>query len=284
MVYLLLAIVTSTLIIITFKIFDRSGIQILQAISANYLTASVTGLLFAGLPDSIQLWASSSWLGISGVIGVTLIVAFYLYALSARHAGITVTAVAGRMSVVIPAAFGLLFLGDQMNFFKLAGLVAAILSLLLTTIYPSNQTIGKKHFWLPLMLFLAIGINDTMMKVAEMWFITDDFELFLSTAFGFSWIISMIVLFSGYRREPFHIRHWLAGVVLGLLNWFSTLFFLKGLQYFEVSIFIPAYNVSVVALATVAGFLFFREPLHRSRIVGVLLAAAAIILFALAGV
>jgi len=125
MIYLVLAILTSTTIVVTFKIFKRFNISILQAITVNYLTASVFGYVsnerfqFAEIPEQ-------PWFGSALIVGLTLIVAFNLYALSAQYAGIAITAISSRMSVVIPVLFGFLLFGDSTGWLKLAGILVAL--------------------------------------------------------------------------------------------------------------------------------------------------------------
>jgi len=71
-----------------------------------------------------------------------------------------------------------------------------------------------------------------------------------------------------------------AGLVLGMLNWASMFFLLKGLEKMQVSVFIPVLNVSVVTLSALIGFLVFREKLRPVNWAGIALALLAIVLIA----
>jgi len=280
MIYLLLAILTSTSIVVTFKLFKSFNISVLQAITINYLTASGFGFLtnentfqFAQLPNQ-------PWFGSALIVGITLIVAFNLYALSAQHAGIAITAISSRMSVVIPVVFGFLLFGDTTGWLRFTGILVALVAFYFTSKKGGIERLDARYVYLPVFLFLAFGANDTMLKVAEHFFITDDFTLFLATAFLAALVPGALILIFKWQsgNEKFHFKNVIAGIILGILNWYSTLYFLKGIDIYEVSVFVPAFNIGIVVLASLTGYLFFKEKLSSHNIAGIFLAILAIIL------
>jgi len=282
MFYIILAILTSTAIIVTFRLFERFGISIVQAITVNYLVASVFGFLsetgnfsFSAIPD--QPWFLSAL-----VVGALLIISFNFFAFSAQYSGISITAISSRMSVVMPVALGFLIFDDAVNIFKIAGIIMALIAFYLTIKKDKTITINPKFAWLPVLLFIAVGTNDSMFKIAEHFYIGGDFVVFLATAFGVALLLGLIVLLAKRieSKEKFAFKNIVAGVILGLLNWFSTLYFLKGLDIFDVSVFVPLYNIGVVALSAIIGFLVFNEKLTRLNWIGILLALIAIFLIA----
>jgi drug/metabolite transporter (DMT)-like permease len=278
--YIVLAILTSTAIIVIFRVFERFKISVVQAITVNYLVASAFGFLseiasftFSEIPDK-------TWFLSSIIVGALLIISFNFFAYSAQYSGISITALSSRMSVVIPVSLGFLIFGDPVNIFKIAGIILALVAFYLTSKKEKAIKISTKYVWLPVLLFLAVGINDSMFKIAEHYFIGGDFVVFLATAFFVALILGMIVLLIKMleKKEKFALKNVLAGIVLGLLNWFSTLYFLKGLDLFDVSVFVPLYNIGVVALSAVIGFLVFNEKLTKLNWVGIMLAIIAIFL------
>ncbi len=282
MFYLLISILLSTAIIITFRIFNNFKISIVQAITVNYLVASVFG--FWSEPGSFnpQTLVQESWFYFATLMGLSLIVSFNLFALSAQKAGVAVTAISSRMSVVIPVALGFLIFGDSSGLIKIAGIITGLVAFFLSSIKSKGTKVNTTYFFLPLLLFLAVGANDSLMKVAEHFYITTDFVPFLATSFGFALLFGLIVFaFKAMKqRGGIQFKNVIAGIFLGLLNWYSTLFVLQGLDVFQVSVFIPVYNVGVVALASLVGFAVFRERLSRMNWIGIALAIVAIVLIA----
>ncbi|OYT13599.1 MAG: hypothetical protein B6I19_04375 [Bacteroidetes bacterium 4572_114] len=282
MFFLIFTIFTSTAIIVTFRVFERFKISIVQAITINYIVASGFGFLSeAGNFKFIEI-PGQPWFYTALIVGATLIVAFNLFALSAQYAGVSITAISSRMSVVIPISLGFLIFGDTAGLLKIIGITAGLAAFYLTFKKDKKVRVNSKYAFLPVFLFLAVGANDSLMKVAEHYFIIDDFVVFLATAFGVALILGIFVLIAkSYRgNEMFAFKNVVAGIILGLLNWYSTLYFLKGLDIFQVSFFVPIYNVGVVVLSTLTGYIVFREKLSRYNLIGVALAVVAIILIA----
>jgi len=281
MTYLFIAIITSTLIIVTFRIFKHYNIEIVQAISVNYLVASGFGFLIAPESFSITNIVGSNWFPFAILVGLTLINAFNFFALSAQKVGVAVTAISSRMSVVIPVILGFILFGDSCNLIKISGILIALIAFYLTFKKKEKISFQKKYFILPLLLFLAVGANDSLMKFTEHFYIEGDFVLFLATAFFFALIFGLFVLGFKIKKQKFAIKNVIAGIIIGLLNWWSTLYFLKGLDVFEVSVFIPIYNVSVVALSAIVGFFIFKEKLRLLNWIGILMAIGAITMISL---
>ncbi|MCF8366580.1 MAG: EamA family transporter, partial [Bacteroidales bacterium] len=190
--------------------------------------------------------------------------------------------ISSRMSVVIPVSLGFLFFGDSAGIVKIAGIIAGLVAFYLTSKKDQTLTINKEFIFLPLLLFVAVGTNDSLMKAAEHFYINTDFVPFLATSFGFALIFGLLIFIykSAKQKIRFEPKNIIAGIFLGLLNWYSTLFVLKGLDIFEVSVFIPVYNVGVVTLAALAGYLIFKEKLSKINWIGIVLAIVAIILIA----
>ena len=167
MIYLILAIVFSTSIVISFKLFARYSIDNLQAITVNYLFAAILGLLMYKGDLSLSDIPSSPWLPFSGIIGITFITVFFVFALSAQKAGIAVTSVSSKMSVVIPVSIGIMAYGELLTTVKLAGIIASLLAFYLTFRKKEKVKADWRILILPVLLFLGNGANDTLTKHAQ---------------------------------------------------------------------------------------------------------------------
>lgn len=282
MAYLIIAIILSTLIIVTFRIFNYFNISIVQAITVNYLIACVFGFISEAGSFNLLTLPGQSWFYFSMLMGLSLIVAFNLFAMSAQKAGVAITAISSRMSVAIPVSLGFLLFDDSSGLLKIAGIITGLMAFYLTSKKDKSIRVNKSYIFLPILLFLAVGTNDSLMKVAQHFYITNDFVPFLATSFGFALVFGLAVFAwkSKEKKQKIRFKNIVAGTILGLFNWYSTLFVLKGLDIFEVSLFMPVYNIGVVALASLTGFIIFREKLSRTNWVGIFLAIIAILLIA----
>ncbi len=286
MIYLLLAVLTSTSILIAFNLFDRFRVHILPAIIVNYAVAAAFGFVQEAGTTSLVMIPEKPWFTVSIAAAVLLILGFNLFAHSAARVGITITAISARMSVIIPVILGFLIFNETLGALRIAGIIMALAAFFLTFYSGREQkSVKSVYFFLPFFLFLTQGANDSLLKAAQHYYITNDFTLFLATAFLFCLGIGLLVFFlQGKKRTGrFTGSTLVAGIILGLLNWFSTLFFLKGLSIYDVSVFVPLLNVSIVGLSALAGSLFFKEKLSKFNILGIGLAIMAILLLGTSG-
>lgn len=278
--YLILAIVFSTGIVISFKYFSRFNIDNLQAITFNYLVASAMGFLIYPETYTFIELPQKDWFIISCFIGVVFIMVFFVFALSAQKAGVAITAVTSKMSVVIPVSIGIIAYGDNMNLLKVTGILLSLLAFYLIFKTKEKQKVDKRFLLLPVLLFLGNGTNDTFTKHATMFYVGDESMLFLANVFLVSLLAGLIILIYSAYRKPlvFSSRNLLAGAWLGFLNFGSSYFFLLGVGIFDSSVFFPVFNVSIVSASALAGLFLFREKLSWVNWSGILLALCAILL------
>lgn len=283
MLYLILAIVFSTGIVISFKYFAHFKINNLQAITINYLVASSIGFLVYPQAFTFVELPQKDWFIISCMIGIVFILVFFLFAMSAQKVGVAVTAVTSKMSVVIPVSIGILVYSETLSIIKVAGIVTCLVAFYLTFKQKENQKIDKRFLLLPVLLFLGNGTNDTFTKHATMFYVGDETMLFLANVFLVSMCVGILfIIFSAFKK-PFKLTYAnvIAGAWLGILNFGSSYFFLLGLGIFESSVFFPIFNVSIVSLSALGGLILFREKLSLINWVGIVLALGAIILITL---
>ncbi len=284
MLYLFLAILSSSAIVVLFKLFDRFKINNIQAITMNYAIAALFGFFSAPATISVNSITAFSWFPLAILVGITLILVFNVFALSAQKVGVAITAVTSKMSVVIPVSIGIIFYQDKVNLWIIIGIIMSLLAFYLTFKKKTSEKIDKKYFILPLLLFIGNGSNDSLLKHAQKLYIGNETELFLSTAFLFSFIIGLFILLFDIIKLQRELKwkHLIAGVILGALNYASTYFFIRGLSFFQSAVFFPVFNVSIVVIAALVGYLIFSEKLSKTNWIGILMALFAILMIALA--
>lgn len=284
MIFLLLTLVFSMSIMVSFKLFPRFGIHILQALTTNYLVCAVLGFITLREMPSLSSFAGSNIFVTAIFSGFFMFAVFNVFALSAQRAGVAITAVSSKMSVIIPVLFGTILFGESFPPLKIFGVILVMLSFYLVFKKKEGYAIQRSLFLLPLLLFLGNGTNDTILKFAQFSHITDDDGnvRFLAYAFGLSFIFGFLVLIyrTIWKKESIQMKNIIAGIWLGICNWISTLYFLKGLGTMDVSVFIPIFNAGLVSLAALIGLFVFREELNRTNIIGIGISIIAIFFIA----
>jgi drug/metabolite transporter (DMT)-like permease len=282
--FLILTILQSTAIFVVFKLFNRFRIDNWQAITTNYVVATVFGFIIYRGDISPAGIIAYDWFEYSLALGLTFIATFFIFALSAQKVGVALTSVASKMSVVVPVLAGLVLLQERINLISGIGVGVALIAFYLTLGQGKTRSFPRKYVILPLLLFLGNGVNDTLMKYAEFHHVedTNDLILFLALVFLTALILGLFISAARYgkNRKPLLIKNVLAGIILGLINFGSTFYILKAMGLFESSVVFPITNAGIVSLSALIGYFFFREKLKLINWIGILLAIVAIIMIA----
>ncbi len=283
MIYLLSSILLSTLIFILFKYFLKFRINTFQAITFNYLCATILGFTLFTENESILSLYSEPWLYLGIIEGFLFVGTLVLFGISSQKAGVAITAVASKMSVVLPVSFGIILYSDSADFMKISGIILAIIAFYLSLSKNENFIKHSRFILLPVFLFLGNGTIDTLLKVAEHYYLIGDEGFFISTIFLVALIVSTFITSFNviFKREKINLKNVTGGVLLGVVNFFTTFFALKALGYMESSVMFPVMNSGIVTLTALSGLILFREKLSLINWIGVFLAVTAITLISL---
>jgi drug/metabolite transporter (DMT)-like permease len=182
MIYLLLAIFGSGLIPVLFRGFHDWRVNLFWAIPINYLICILVGALWAGQAPDIVKMPSQPWIWLALLQGVILAVTFFLLAYTAQRAGVSVAALASRLSVAIPSLLAFVIYGDSLNPVKILGLAAALLALYLCSKSESRSLADRSLTTtvLPVLVFCAFGGYFTLVKYAQAHYLNEGSSFRLS--------------------------------------------------------------------------------------------------------
>jgi len=290
--FLILCILSSTSIFVIFKSIDRQDIPAFPVIVINYLIASILGFVINPGGINISAIREAQWLPISALIGILFIIMFFLIAFSSRRAGISITTVASKMSVIFPILFSLIIdPSDQLSGIKTAAIFATLAGVGFTVYKPREGILDPAVIYIPLILFIGMGGVDSLVKFAQHRFVNDSHTaLFSAVLFLNAFISGLIALmfFPKYFRSFAKPAIWGWGLLLGAVNFGSIFFLVRALNYvrpsgsgIDSSVIFGVNNIGIVALSVLAGLWLFREKLLLLNWLGVLLSALALLLFAL---
>jgi len=284
MIHIALVIIISSLIFVTFKLFDRFKIDNFQAITVNYVVASALGFFIAGSQFNYNTIIEKQWLVYAISIGFIFIFTFILFALSSQKAGVAITAVFSKMSVIIPVIAGTLLFSETLNLLKVLGILFTLAAFILIFYKKEKSKIQLSIIILPILIFFANGFIDTFLKYIEFNHISGDYTLFLTMGFMTACIIGIIISILKYikTKKQFSKQTILGGVILGILNYTTTYFLFMAMSLFQSNVLFPITNVGIVMLSALFGLILFREKLSKTNWAGILLSILAILLITLA--
>lgn len=283
MAFLVLSIILNSLIFALFKLFGIMKVNTFHAIVANYFVCVITGTLFTGVDNVLQQPNNLTWVYIALILGAVFIIIFYLMAVTAQKFSIAAASIASKMAFVMPVLFSIYILKIQSNFlwYNLIGVgLALIATYMSSATSTSHPIVGSKFIWLlPVFVFLGNGIIDVTINYTNLNFIDETnvrvfpIYIFLSAA-----VIGGLVLL--IRGQRITLRSIVAGVVLGIINYFTVFAFLKALgQLNNNGAFVfPIFNTGIVVLSALIGLAIFHEKLSTINKLGIAVAVVAITL------
>lgn len=277
---LILSISCSVAVSILLKMARSRAIQVDQAIAFNYVMAgSLCWLLLAPQPATL-LQSAAPW-PLLLALGLLLPSVFLIMAKAVQQAGIVLSDVAQRLSLLLPLIAAFTVFGETATQGKLTGIGVALCALAALLWRPGNrnaQAPGSHGGLLTVMLLLGVwlgyGTIDILFK--QMAKMGSAFPTTLLGSFVLAGLVSFIYLFA--RRANLNTRSMVAGLVLGLLNFGNIYFYVRAHQVYSdnPTLVFSAMNIGVISLGTLIGAGVFRERIHWVNGAGVALAIAAI--------
>ena len=284
MLYLVLAIVFSTGVFVAMRLFERFKLDNHQALMWNYVFAAGTGFLMCKQFDTPTQLVNEPWFGLSILTGFWFIFTYLLMTASTQRSGVTVTSLSSKLSVVLPTLAGVVLFSEKLNFVATMGIVLALVALVLVVGGKNATDKDIKINWLlPVLIFFGTGTGDILMKLTEQQNTSDDmgfmiaFIYFIAMLFGF-----LVVAFDLIRsKSKWQWKNAIGGITLGVINFFSTFCVYNAMRCFDNVVLFPVYNIGVVCLTTLTGWLLFKEKLTWKNYLGLAIAIIAVILITL---
>lgn len=286
MIFLLLSILFSTGLFVIFKYFGIYKIDVLKAIFVNYIVAFSMGFFFAERQIPISEIYLQPWFSGALFLGALFVSIFFVMAMTAQENGVSVTSIAGKMSVVVPVVFGIILYNESITFLKIVGIIMALIAVYLSSV-KEEKSEKNGILLLPILLFIGSGTIDTLLKYIQENYVADeDVSIFSGSLFGIAGVFAFFILVikTIKKRVSFGYKNIIAGIILGVPNYYSIIFLIKALQNknFESSTLFTINNVAIVVVSTLVGLFFFKEKFSIKNKVGVVMAILGIVLVTIA--
>ncbi len=285
MIFLLLSILSSSIINMVFRYFPKYHVDNQQAIAVNYWTCVLTGLIFSNaLPHlSVELY-ENDWARITFGLGLLFIAVFFGMAVTAQKFGISVSVIAAKMGVVFPVLFAFIYLKESLTSYLVLGILLSLASVYFVSQKDRTEIKLSSKKWvmlLPALVLLGSGVIDLTLKIIELDVGDIPVEVPTIMIFFSAAIFGTIVTIARHLtgNASFHWNNVIGGIALGVPNYFSIYFLFKALQsdLLNTSQVYPLNNMGIVVLSTLLSILIFREHLNRKNIIGIVMALLAIV-------
>ena len=276
---LIIAVLCSVAVSVLLKVARKRNIAIQQAIAFNYIVAlSLSWFLlkpdFKGL-EFTDFIAQNENTPIFLALGILLPSVFIIMSKAVEFSGIVRSDAAQRLSLFLPILAAFLIFHETLSQSKVVGIVLAFVGLFCLLSKPNQQSAVDFRGVLGLVgVWFGYGIIDILFKqVAKS---RGAFPTTLFIAFSLAACIMFIYLL--FKRTQWNVASFVGGIILGVLNFFNILFYIKAHQSFgsNPTLVFAGMNIGVICLGTITGALIFKEKISKINWLGIVFSLCAI--------
>jgi drug/metabolite transporter (DMT)-like permease len=300
MIFLLLSIMCSVSIAHLFKYADDNTLPTFGLLTVNYTVGSVVALLGGGI-ELLLLWIrqhgnhvsavldgssrllhkfSAPLIILGTIVGVLFVCNYMLMVLTIKKLGVIIPVSLMRLSAVLPTFGSIIFFSELPRVLQVIGILLAFLSLPLASeerIVLSNLVqVMNNGFGSGLMLFFAFGITNFIFKIQREILPVDNPYHFLMIIFPIAFLVSVSVAIYQKTRITRPILGF--GLVLGILNLFSSYFLMKALQCLPGIVVYPTNGIGIILLSVITSVVLWKERLKKINYGFIALAFIALLL------
>ena len=275
-------IISSTLIFVIFRLFEKYKVDTFQAIVFNYFTAFICGFLLYSNEFSSKIWIQLDWIPYTFLVSLLFISLFFLMGQSSQKNGVAITSVAVKMSLAVSMVGMILIYNEALTLLKITGILLALAGVLLVSISKNTSSNSNSSWKMLLVLFIGSGILDLTLNYTQQHVLNElTPALFSSFGFGIAGIIgSFVIIYQMvFKSVQIKLKNIIAGIILGIPNYFSIFLLLKTYEFIDLtnSSIVAIVNVSVVVFSAIFGFVIFRELFTTQKAIGLIASILAIL-------
>jgi len=249
MTYLILSVFFSILIANILRKVSARDKDIYVIFWGNYLVASIYSLFSGGMIEFEKVHTPDILLG--ALTGLLFLINFFIYSKNINVNGLSISVSAMRISVLIPIVVSILFFAENLTLLKSLGIF-----IILCAFYQMGRKGTIKSIKWVLFLFLCTGITDSCLKFYDFYFF-NSLNIFLFFTFFTAFLFNTgVVLFT---RSKMRLKTVLIGIMLGIPNCLTSLFFMKALGNMSAIYAYPFFASNLVLFSIISDIVFWKR-------------------------
>jgi drug/metabolite transporter (DMT)-like permease len=265
-----LAVLSSLAVALLIGLANKKHLPILQVLLWNYLFATIISLPF--VESAITLHWKEQLLAV--FLGFFYVITILIYRETIKHNGVSTATTASRTSASLPILFSILLFTEIPGPYAILGILLSFAAIPLSIEKSKSQ---NHRIYLPLILFLAFGVNDFMLKFRQLIPQIGSLNSFLFIVFlsaaALTGIIILIKKDFQLSKTSIYI-----GLAVGMSNFGSAFFLGSALENLSGPIVYALVNLGIIAGGTLAGRIIWKETINYRRMIFLTLAAVSIVL------
>ena len=262
MLYLILAIASSSLVSIVMRTSEKHVRGNYGILAVNYCLCAFMAAIYSGVSNLFPRTEGIGFtLGLGIGTGVLYLVGLLLIKINIQKNGIVLSTIFQKLGLLVQLFISIVFFGEKPEVIQIIGIILCLLAVIFIN-FEKEQTVIQFKFGL-LLILIASGLCDGMSKVHEELGNVALSEHFLLYTFSIALFLCVIMIF--LQKEKIGWKEIGFGVVLGVPNFFSCRFLLKALNDVAAVIAFPTFSVTTVVVVTLSGLLIFKEKLSKKQ-------------------
>lgn len=284
MLYLILAIISSSLVSIMMRVGEGRAKNNISMLSVNYFICMILAFVYTGAGNLLRTGEGiGTSIGLGVINGFFYIASLILFQNSVKHNGVVLSSIFMKLGIMVPLVISILLFKEMPTVIQVIGFMIAIIAIVIINMKDKTEhNISKKvkerssiKLGLILVLF-GCGMADGMSKIYQE-LGTDKFEeLFLVCTFVVAFLLSVVLV--KIKKQRYTQNELLYGALLGIPNYYSARFLLKALGEVPAVVAYPTFSIGTIAVITLTGVLVFKEKLNKRQLVAIGLIAIAVVL------
>lgn len=272
MLYLLLAILSSSLVAVVMRWSERHGKGRIAMLAMNYVVCTLLALVFTrfqageGMPLVV---------GLGVVNGLLYLGSFVLLQWCVSRSGVIMSSTFMKLGVLVPTLMSIFIFGEAPKVVQVVGMVLTVAAIMLMNLSGAKnaKVVGLGGL---LILLVSGGMTDGMSKVYEVLGPAEHKGLFLLITFLVALLLCLGLMAAKHQRPT--RNDLIDGLCIGIPNYFSARFLLLSLSTVPAVAAYPTYSVATIAVVSLFGILAFRERLSQRQWLALGLIACALVM------
>lgn len=262
MIYIILAILSSSLVSIIMRVSEKHVKANASMLAFNYVMCSVLSAYYTGFGNLMpQAEGIGQVIGLSVFNGFLYLFGFLLLQLNVKKNGVVLSATFMKLGLLVPMVLSIGLFREVPSALQAIGFVLAVVAIILIN-FEKEQT--SMQFKAGLVLLLIVGGSaDGMSKVFEETCNPALSEQFLLYTFVAALVFCTLLVC--VRKERPGKWELFFGLLIGIPNYFSARFLLKALEHVAAVITYPTCSVASIVVVSCAGILLFKERLGKKQ-------------------
>ena len=268
MIYLILAVLASTMVSVVMRLSTGKVKNNMSMLAANYVVCAALSAVNAGGQFLTPPEALGSTIGLGIVNGGFYLTAFLLLHYNMKRNGVVLASTFMKLGLLVSMAVSVLLFREMPGVIQWIGFAIAVGAIILINYEKGGAAAGtsRSQMWL-LVLLLVSGFGDSMAKVFETYGDTAYSGQFFIYTFLFDLVACLILLVKNGEKPS--LKEIGYGLVLGIPNFFSARLLLKSIEHLPAVLVYPTVSVAIILLVTMVGLVFFKEKLKPRQLAGI---------------